>query len=321
MRILNRAGRHRRWPTPTPASRRSARRSCRSIAKYREQFVAGAEANGLSEERGRASCSEHDREVRGLRLQQVAPHGLRPDRLHDGLPQGPLSRSSSWRRCSRATFRAATSRRKDALVEHLEDCRRMDIDVRAAGREPLATPISRWPSGKIHFGLARHQGLRRQRGRGDRRRARKKAGRSASCSTSASGSIRRRATGRRSKRSSRPARSIRSAARRAAVHGRARPGRASRRRRRGRPPQRPEGPVRRRPTTKPTPSPAAAVSLPDVPEWTDRERLGQREGSARLLPHQPSARRARADARALLLAHDQPTSPRWRTATRCSSAA
>ena len=33
---------------------------------------------------------EHDREVRGLRLQQVAQHRLRADRLHDGLSQGPL---------------------------------------------------------------------------------------------------------------------------------------------------------------------------------------------------------------------------------------
>ena len=38
---------------------------------------------------------------------------------------------------------------KDALVEHLEDCRRMNIDVRAAGREPLATPIS--PSTTARF--------------------------------------------------------------------------------------------------------------------------------------------------------------------------
>ena len=59
------------------------------IAKFREEFVEGADAEGTVEEGGGGTLRP-DREVRRLRLQQEPLHRLRPDRLHDGLPEGPL---------------------------------------------------------------------------------------------------------------------------------------------------------------------------------------------------------------------------------------
>ena len=61
------------------------------IAKYREQFVDGAQAKGLAKNDAEEALRP-DREIRRLRLQQEPLHGLRPDRLHDGLSQGPLPR-------------------------------------------------------------------------------------------------------------------------------------------------------------------------------------------------------------------------------------
>ena len=54
------------------------------IAKFREQFIDGAREQGPRKEEGRRPV-QHDREVRGLRLQQIAPHRLRADRLPDGV--------------------------------------------------------------------------------------------------------------------------------------------------------------------------------------------------------------------------------------------
>ena len=60
-----------------------------TIAKNREQFLEGRAGQWHLEAAGRRFL-EPDHQVRGLRLQQVALHRLRPDRLHDGLSQGPL---------------------------------------------------------------------------------------------------------------------------------------------------------------------------------------------------------------------------------------
>ena len=87
---------------------------------------------------------------------------------------------------------------KDSLVEHMEDCQRMDIEVvppdvnrsdvefTVGRRQDLLRPVG-------------HQGLRRRGRRGDRRGAPQAGGPFATCSTSASGSIPRTATARPSK--------------------------------------------------------------------------------------------------------------------------
>ena len=115
----------------------------------------------------------------------------------------------------------------------------------------------------------RHQGLRQRRGRGDRRRARARTGRSRASSISASGSIRRPATARRSKRSIKAGAFDSLGGHRAQLHGRARPGVASGRRRCWPTPLRPEGPVRRRRRRR-RPSRRRRRRCPTCPSWTRR---------------------------------------------------
>ena len=79
------------------------------IAKFREEFIDGARAARPREEEGRGAV-QPDRKVRRLRLQQVAQHGLRADRLSDGVPEGALPGRVHGRAACRATSRAATSR-------------------------------------------------------------------------------------------------------------------------------------------------------------------------------------------------------------------
>ncbi len=194
-------------------------------------------------------------------------------------------------------------KKKDSLVEHLEDCQRMDIAVRAARREPLATPISPWPTGKILLRPVGHQGLRR------RRRPRR-----SSPSAQAGGPFRslfdfcERLD---------PARCNRAAietlvkagafdslgARRAQLIAALDRAMQAGRRRRRRPPQRPEGPVRRR--RRADDAGRARRSLPDVPAWDERERLAKEKEVLGFYLVQPSAGRAREDAGRLLLAHDR----------------
>ncbi len=89
-------------------------------------------------------------------------------------------------------------KKKDSLVEHLEDCRRMNIEV-------LPPDVNRSDAdftvhdGKIAFGLCGHQRLRRPGGRWPSPRRASPAGRFAACSISATGSMPRSATAGRSK--------------------------------------------------------------------------------------------------------------------------
>ena len=67
---------------------------------------------------------------------------------------------------------------------------------------------------------------------------------------------------------------------------------------------------------------AAGLAVPklvDAPEWGERERLGPREGAARLLRDGPSARRGRAAARALHR-HDARSRPRAAPGATCAPA-
>jgi hypothetical protein len=109
MRILERLGGI-ELSRPTPASRRSARRSTRSSLPSASSLLRVPRRRAWEAKRLRNSVWA-DREVCRLRLQQEPLHGLRPAGLADGLPQDALC-GSSWRPCSRAIFRAATSKRR-----------------------------------------------------------------------------------------------------------------------------------------------------------------------------------------------------------------
>ena len=75
-------------------------------AVHRRRRRAGAQRT-----RGRRAV-RHDREIRRLRLQQEPLDGLRPDRLHDRLSEGPLLGRVHGRAVVAAISKAATSRRR-----------------------------------------------------------------------------------------------------------------------------------------------------------------------------------------------------------------
>ncbi len=87
-----------------------------------------ARPTGLSEQQA-DDFLEPDHQVRRLRLQQVAQHRLRPDRLHDGLPQGPLSGRVHGGAALGRHPRAATSRRRTRWSSTWKTAERMGIDV------------------------------------------------------------------------------------------------------------------------------------------------------------------------------------------------
>ncbi len=68
------------------------------MAKQREAFMAGAAKNGVNEKKATQDLRP-DGVLRRLRLQQVALDDLCLGRLPDRLPEGELSRATSWRRC------------------------------------------------------------------------------------------------------------------------------------------------------------------------------------------------------------------------------
>ena len=270
------------------------------IAKYREEFVAGADGQGPGEAQadelfemiekfaGYGFNKSHSTAYALIAYMTAYLKAHYPGRVHGGPALGRHRRPQFQEegRAGRAPGRLPADGDRG----------------RAARRQPLATPISRWPTARFYVGLCAIKGCG-TRGRRGARRAHAKAGRSATCSISASGrsvAVVSRAT----------IETLIKAgafdfARRPALakHGRARSGPATRRRCARRSPQRPEGPVRRarrRPSRRPR-----AGRLPDMPEWDDRAAAGRRKRSARLLSHQPSAGRARKDAGHLLLAHDR----------------
>ena len=89
MRILNRLGGI-QLANAYSCIKAISKKKLETIAKFREEFIDGAHRQGMARKEA-AELFGTDREVRGLRLQQVSQHRLRPDRLHDGLPEGPLS--------------------------------------------------------------------------------------------------------------------------------------------------------------------------------------------------------------------------------------
>ena len=144
---------------------------------------------------------------------------------------------------------------------------------RAAGREPLATPISPWPTARSASACRAIKGCGGAAADGDRRPRARPADRSATCSISASG-VDPGAGQPRGDRNADQGRRVRFARRARArstwpsIERAMQAGAAAARRS----PQRPEGPVRRDRRGRASRQPASA-SLPDVPEWDERERL------------------------------------------------
>ncbi len=110
MRILNRLGGI-ELSDAYSCIKAISKKKLATIAKFREQFIDGTVEQGAEKVRGRRTV-QHDRKVRRLRLQQEPFDGLRADRLHDGLSQGPFPGGVHGRAAVAAILPAATSRRK-----------------------------------------------------------------------------------------------------------------------------------------------------------------------------------------------------------------
>ena len=125
------------------------------IAQGREQFVAGAVERRASR-RTADQDLRPDRVLRRLRLQQVALDRLRPRRLPDGLPQGPLPDRVHGRP---ALLRDGRGRARQVLRRAH---RRLPADGHrgaAARHQRGAVEFQVADEGKIHFGLGAIKGV------------------------------------------------------------------------------------------------------------------------------------------------------------------
>ena len=78
--------------------RAMGKKNASEMAQQRERFITGRDSARISAKEDRKDFRP-DGAVRRLRLQQVALGRLCPAGLPDGIPEDPLSRSSSWQRC------------------------------------------------------------------------------------------------------------------------------------------------------------------------------------------------------------------------------
>ena len=168
------------------------------IAKFREEFIDGAHATRARQDEGRANCSSMIEKFAGYGFNKshstaYALIAYMTAYLKAHYPvefmAALLSGDIPGRNFKKQGFAGRASGRLPA------DGHR----GRAAGREPLGRRFHRRRR-QDSVRPVRDQRLRQRRGRGDRRRTRDRTGRSRACSTSANGSIRSRATARRSKR-------------------------------------------------------------------------------------------------------------------------
>ena len=121
------------------------------IAKYREEFIAGAKSLGLNEKRSS--------ELFGM-IEKFAGYGF--NKSHSTAYALIAYMTAYLKAHYPVEFMAAllscdipgrNFKSKDALVEHLEDCRRMGIDVLPPDVN-ACDPDFKVAAGRIHFGLS-----------------------------------------------------------------------------------------------------------------------------------------------------------------------
>ena len=207
MRILNRLGGI-ELADAYSCIKAISKKKLEMIAKFREAFIDGSARKGPRQRTRPRICS--------AMIEKFAGYGF--NKSHSTAYALIAYQTAYLKAHYPVEFMAAllsgdipgrNFKSKDPLVEHLEDCRRMDIEV--------VPPDVNCSRGRFRgrgwqnlFRPDRHQRLRQQAA--EAIVAGRKAGRAVpACSISANGSIRRRATGRRSKRWSKQAPSIRSA--------------------------------------------------------------------------------------------------------------
>ena len=185
MRILNRLGGI-KLANAYSCIKAISKKKLEMIAKFREEFVEGAHAARHVEE-GSRRAFRTDREVRGLWVQQKS---------HSTAYALIAYMTAYLKAHYKVEFMAAllssditgrNFKRKDSLVEHIEDCQRMEHHRAAARREPLGAGIHGC-RGQDLLRAVGHQGLRRGRRHGASRPSEPPTDRIAACSISANGS-------------------------------------------------------------------------------------------------------------------------------------
>ena len=126
------------------------------IAANHDKFIEGAVANGLSQKDAEEIWSLIVK-FAGYGFNKITFDRLCPDRLPDRVPEDALSRSSSWRRCLSGDIPGRNFKRKDPLVEHLEDSQRMGIEVVPPDVNTSGVDFT-VADGKIHFALSAIKG-------------------------------------------------------------------------------------------------------------------------------------------------------------------
>ncbi len=174
-----------------------SKKKLETIAKFREAFIDGAREKGLEKRKAEELFSQ---------IEKFAGYGF--NKSHSTAYALIAYQTAYLKAHYPVEFMAAllsgdipgrNFKSKDPLVEHLEDCERMDVEVVPpdVNRSDVDFAVA---DGRDSVRPERDQRLRQRRGRGDRRRRGGRTGRSRACSTSASASIRKPAAGRRSKR-------------------------------------------------------------------------------------------------------------------------
>ena len=160
MRILNRLGGIELADAYT-CIKAISKKKLAMIAKFREEFIDGAVEQGPGQAARPSELFEHDREVRRLRLQQepstaYALIAYKTAYLKAHYPVEFMAALLS------GDIPGRNFKKKDSLVEHLEDCRRMDIEVVPpdVNRSEVDFTVA---DGKILLRPVRDQGLRQRR--------------------------------------------------------------------------------------------------------------------------------------------------------------
>ena len=89
MRILNRLG-DIELPNAYTCIKAISKKKLEMIAKYRERVRRRLRREGADRSSRRRTCSSMIEKFAGYGFNKSHIDGLRPDRLHDGLPEGPL---------------------------------------------------------------------------------------------------------------------------------------------------------------------------------------------------------------------------------------
>ena len=159
MRILNRLGGI-ELSNAYRCIKAISKKKVEMIAKFREEFIEGAHGQG-ARARERPKLFGMIEKFAGYGFNKSPLDRLRADRLHDGLPEGPLSGRVHG---GPAVVGNGWCGAGEVFVEHIEDCKSHGDRGARRRTSTRARPISASRAeGRIHFGLAGIKGVGQRR--------------------------------------------------------------------------------------------------------------------------------------------------------------